>query len=87
MPITLNRTENTESQLNRLSYQDGINIKESVRKTLQKEPSYYFTADELAARIQPAAAPVQIEHVLSQHTDIFEYTKDNRTLYWGLKKQ
>jgi hypothetical protein len=85
MPISFDRTENVVDQLDRLSYQDGIDIKKSVHEMLQKEPSYYFTAEELAARIQPAAAPVQIEHVLSQHTDVFEYKKDDGTLYWGLK--
>jgi hypothetical protein len=84
MPIDLNRDEDIEAQLDRLSYSQGIDIKNDVKDVLYANPNQYFTADELAARIDSAAAPVQIEGVLSNHPSEFDHGKKNGRIYWQL---
>lgn len=86
MPIDLTRTENFEKQAERLSYKRGVHIKNQVNKYLSRYPNYGFTADALAARIQIAATPSQVEIVLSAHPETFSYRfgEDNERLYWSL---
>lgn len=84
MPIKLDRNGDITSQLSRLSYSKGVSIKGEVYDYLYSNPNYYFSADELSARIQTAANPVQIEGVLSNHPDIFTYEKRDGTIYWQL---
>jgi hypothetical protein len=82
MPIDLSRTEDAIEQINRLSYSDGVDIKESAYEFLYINPTRMFSADEISARISESAAPAQIETVLSNHPDLFRYEKHNTRLYW-----
>lgn len=85
MPIDLSRDEDIEAQLSRLSYSQGVDLKGEVFDFLYAHPNYYYSADELTAKVQTAAAAVQIESVLSNHPDVFTYEKQDGTLYWQIK--
>lgn len=80
MPIKMTRP-NMESQLDRMTYSRGVDIREDVLSYLRQYP-YGFTADTLSARIQTPAAPIMIENVLSSHTDDFSHAMKDGDVYW-----
>lgn len=84
MPINLNR-ENVSSKLDRLSYSKGLNIKRDVAGYLAGH-TQAFTADEIVPRIDTAAQPVMVEHILSHH-NIFSYGQEDNKIYWYVEDE
>lgn len=84
MPIRMNRTADFESQLERLNYAKGVNLKEDAVTYLYTHPNHFFSADEMLPRLDTAASAVQLESVLSNNPHLFKYGKKDGQLYWQL---
>lgn len=85
MPIKITRP-NFESQLDRMTYRKGVDIRDDVLSYLRRYP-YGFTANTLSARIQTSAAPIMIENVLSSHPDDFSHALKDGNIYWFVNKE
>lgn len=84
MPINLKR-QSISSKLERVSYSKGLKIKRDVAGYLSSH-TQAFTADEIVPRIDTAAHPVMVEHVLSHH-NIFTYGKKDGKIYWYIEDE